>query len=74
MSKFLWNLQSIFYREFRRNPISKRILREENQSFQALLKMIPEMDIKTILDIGAVKSIKKILCKDHRTGLFPFND
>jgi len=69
MSKFLWNIQSVFYRNFRRNPISERILRRENDSISDLLKEVPSAQLRTILDIGTGRGNSIFLFRGYRAKI-----
>lgn len=49
MSKFIWKIQSSFYHRLRDNPLSARILQNENEGIGAFLNKITA---DRILDIG----------------------
>lgn len=53
MTQVLWNAQASFYGALRANPISRRILEEENQALARLLSKIPKKRFEKILDVGA---------------------
>jgi len=53
MAKTLWHIQSSFYHLFRKNPLSARILRQENEAIKNLLQSIADHPITTGLDIGS---------------------
>lgn len=53
MARHLWKLQSSFYHLFRSNPVSARILQQENEAIKILLKSVPEKSIGRGLDIGS---------------------
>ncbi len=53
MSEFLWNVQARFYGALRANPISEKILQEENCALMQLLRKIPNTSIGKLLDVGA---------------------
>ena len=53
MARQLWKLQSSFYHLFRSNPVSARILQQENEAIKILLKSVPEKRSGCGLDIGS---------------------
>jgi ubiquinone/menaquinone biosynthesis C-methylase UbiE len=53
MARHLWKLQASFYHLFRSNPVSARILQNENVAIKSLLSAIPEKNIGYGLDIGS---------------------
>ena len=53
MARFLWNIQSSFYHLFRHNPLSVRILQQENEAVRQLLTSISDQPLKRGLDIGS---------------------
>ncbi len=53
MSEFLWNVKAGFYEALRANPISEKILQEENHALMQLLRKIPNTSLGKLLDVGA---------------------
>jgi ubiquinone/menaquinone biosynthesis C-methylase UbiE len=52
MPRKIWNIQALFYKFLRRNPVSARILKAENETASSLLERISPGQINRILDIG----------------------
>ncbi len=53
MARVIWHIQSSFYHLFRKNPLSARILRQENEAIRTLLQRLKNHPVKTGLDIGS---------------------
>jgi ubiquinone/menaquinone biosynthesis C-methylase UbiE len=52
MAKLIWRFQAIFYHGFRRNPVSSRLLKTENEMITLLLECLPVQSLGTVLDLG----------------------
>ncbi len=53
MSKVIWTFQAFFYDLLRKNAISSRILRKENDAILSMLQMLPENCWRAVLDLGS---------------------
>ncbi len=66
MSKFIWKIQSSFYHRLRRNPLSARILQNENKGIKAFFN---EITARHILDIGCGRGNNLRLLSEYATSV-----
>lgn len=66
MSKFIWKIQSSFYHRLRRNPLSARILQNENKGIKAFFN---EITAWHILDIGCGRGNNLRLLSEYTTSV-----
>lgn len=66
MSKFIWKIQSSFYHRLRRNPLSARILQNENLRIKAFFN---EITAWHILDIGCGRGNNLRLLSEYTTSV-----
>lgn len=66
MSRFIWKIQSSFYHKLRRNPLSARILQNENKGIEAFLN---EIAARHILDIGCGRGNNLRLLSKYTTSV-----
>lgn len=52
MARVIWNLQASGYAALRQNPVSARLLAQENQALIDLLCCIPQTTFQCVLDVG----------------------